>query len=67
VPAGPPPGLDEVQRGVWDLLAGGPLTGDDLAQRLGLDVPRLSGVLLTLEMRRVVRRLPGNRYERCLP
>jgi predicted Rossmann fold nucleotide-binding protein DprA/Smf involved in DNA uptake len=35
-----------------------------MAQRLGLAVPRLSGALLTLEMKKLVRRLPGNRYER---
>jgi hypothetical protein len=25
----------------------------------------LSGLLMMLEMRRVVRRMPGNRFERC--
>jgi predicted Rossmann fold nucleotide-binding protein DprA/Smf involved in DNA uptake len=35
-----------------------------MAQRLGLPVPQLSGALLALEMKKLVRRLPGNRYER---
>jgi hypothetical protein len=36
-----------------------------MAQGLALAVPGLSGLLLMLEMKRVVRRLPGSRYERC--
>jgi hypothetical protein len=36
-----------------------------MAQQLGLTVPQLSTALMTLEMKRVLRRLPGNRYERC--
>ncbi|MCC6418311.1 MAG: DNA-protecting protein DprA [Gemmataceae bacterium] len=63
--AGPPPGLDETQRRVWDFLAEGPRHLDEMVQRLGVPVPQLSGLLLTLEMRKAVRRLPGNRYERC--
>jgi DNA processing protein len=63
-PAGPPPGLDETQRRVWEFLAGGPRSVDAMAQQLGLGVPQLSGLLLGLEMKKVVRRLPGHRYER---
>jgi DNA processing protein len=61
---GPPPGLDETQMRVWQLLEGGSRAVDEIAQQLGLDVPKLSTVLLLLEMKNVVRRLPGNRYER---
>jgi DNA processing protein len=64
-PTGPPPGLDEVQLRVWEFLGGGARSVDEMAQRLGLGVPALSGLLLALEMRKAVRRLPGNRYERC--
>jgi hypothetical protein len=35
-----------------------------MARRPGLPVPRLSGALLVLVMKKLVRRLPGNRYER---
>jgi DNA processing protein len=49
---------------VWEFLGGGTRSVDAMAQQLGLGVPQLSGLLLTLEMRKVVRRLPGNRYER---
>jgi DNA processing protein len=64
-PAGPPPGLDEAQRRVWDFLAGGPRSVDEMAQHLGLAVPVLSGLLMALEMKKVLRRLPGSRYERA--
>jgi DNA processing protein len=65
VPATPPPGLDDVQRRIWEFLAGQPRHLDEMAQQLRLSVPPLSTALMTLEMKRVVRRLPGNRYERC--
>jgi DNA processing protein len=64
-PAGPPAGLTEMERKVWEFLAGGVRSVDELTQHLGLGVPVLSGVLLALEMKKGVRRLPGNRYERC--
>lgn len=63
-PAGPPPGLDETQRRVWDFLAAGPRAGDEIAQHLGLGVAQLATILLGLELRKVIRRLPGNRFER---
>lgn len=63
-PPAPPPGLDDVQRRVWEFLADQPRHSDELAQQLGLPVPQLANVLLVLEMKKLVRRLPGNRYER---
>jgi DNA processing protein len=59
-----PPGLDETQRRVWECLAGPPQHVDDVARQLGLAVPELARALMLLEMKRAVRRLPGNRYER---
>jgi DNA processing protein len=64
-PSGPPPGLDETQRRVWDFLGSGPQHLDEMVQQLGLAVGTLAGTLLTMEMKKAVRRLPGNRYERC--
>jgi DNA processing protein len=63
--ANPPPTLDETQRRVWDFLADGARTLDEVAQQLALGVPQLSVVLMMLEMKKAARRLPGNRYERC--
>jgi DNA processing protein len=64
-PQAAPPGLDGVQRRIWDLLDGSAQHIDDLARQLSVAVPELSGALMMLEMKRAVRRLPGNRYERC--
>jgi DNA processing protein len=61
----PPPWLDEVQRRVWEYLGDRPRHQDEMVQELQIGVAQLSGVLLLLEMKKVVRRLPGNRYERC--
>jgi DNA processing protein len=60
----PPPSLTDEQRRVWDFLAGGVRTVDELAQNLGLTSQQLGAALMMMEMKRVVRRLPGNRYER---
>lgn len=63
-PSGPPPGLDDNQRRIWEILTEA-CHLDQLVQRLGLAVPQVSGALMMMEMKKVVRRLPGNRYERC--
>jgi DNA processing protein len=63
-PSGPPPGLDDSQRRIWEMLTEA-CHLDQLVQRLGLTVPQVSGALMMMEMKKVVRRLPGNRYERC--
>jgi DNA processing protein len=61
--SGPPPGLDEEQRRIWEMLTA-VCHLDQLVHRLGLTVPQVSGALMMMEMKKVVRRLPGNRYER---
>lgn len=64
VAAEPPPGLDSVQRAVWDFLAAGPRHADEIGRHTGLSPGEAAGVLLHLEMARNLRRLPGNQYER---
>lgn len=59
-----PPQLDDTQRNVWQQLAGGSRHIDDLVRATGIDVAKLNGILMMLEMKKVVRRLPGNVYER---
>jgi hypothetical protein len=46
-----------------ELLADGPAPLDALACKRGLSVGEAAALLLTLETRREVRRLPGDRYE----
>ena len=64
-PAGPPPGLDAVQMRVWDFLADGARSVDEVARHVAMAIQASSGVLMMMEMNRAVRRLPGNRYERA--
>ena len=64
VASGPPPGLDESQRRIWDFLAEPPRHLDEMVQTLGIGVSQLASMLTMLELKRIVRRLPGNRYER---
>jgi DNA processing protein len=64
-PPGPPPGLDEAQCRIWEFLAGTPRSPDEMVQELGVGAAQLPGMLLLMEMKKVIRRLPGNRYERC--
>ena len=63
-PAGPPQGLDAVQMRVWDFLADGARSVDEVARHVAMAIQASSGVLMMMEMNRAVRRLPGNRYER---
>jgi DNA processing protein len=59
-----PENLDEVQARIWDSLDGGCRHVDQLVQSLALPVSQVTSSLLLLEMRKLVRRLPGNQYER---
>jgi DNA processing protein len=64
-PLQPPPGLDESQLRLWELLKEQPKHADELARLLNRPIHEVTGALMMLEMKKVVKRLPGNRYERC--
>jgi DNA processing protein len=53
---------DEEQR-VCTALEKAARSMDELVRETSLPVPRLSTVLMGLQMRKLVRQLPGNRYE----
>jgi len=55
--------LDETQQKIWEALAERRLV-DDLTYQLNVPISELTRHLMTLELRKVVRRLPGNWYER---
>jgi DNA processing protein len=63
-PIAPPPELDGAGKQVWEFLAEGPRHVDTMAQAFALPVTELTRTLMGLEMKRVIRRLPGNQYER---
>lgn len=59
MPSGPPPGLDDTQRRIWDHLSE-PRHIDDLSRELKLSAGELVRTLTLLEMKKVVRKMPGN-------
>jgi len=66
VPTVPPPPvipLDENQRKVFDLLTEAKHF-DEILNSTNLSFPELTRLLMQMEMKKIVRRIPGNRYER---
>lgn len=59
-----PVGLDEMPLRLWEYLAER-RSVDELADHIGLPIGAVVGHLMTLELRRLIRRLPGNWYERA--
>jgi DNA processing protein len=60
-----PEGLTADEQTVFALLSPAePLHIDEVATRAGLSVPQLAGILLSLEMRELIRQLPGKRFAR---
>ena len=63
VATSPPPSLTGEALAVWEMLSES-RTVDDIADKLGKPVGALTGLLMQLELKGVVKRLPGNIYER---
>jgi DNA processing protein len=61
--AGPPPNLDDMQRRIWDALDER-RTVDELSRQMRMGLGELSRHLMGLELKKLIRRLPGNWYER---
>jgi DNA processing protein len=59
-----PPNLSTEERRVWEQMSRDPLHLDDLTERSGLTPAGVAGILLGLELKAVVRQLPGQRYYR---
>jgi DNA processing protein len=59
-----PISLPENQQKVFNSLSQEAIHADDLVQRTGMSVSEIGNALLLLEMQGLVRRLPGNRFER---
>ena len=59
----PLPILDPAQQRVWDFLAE-PHHADEITRSLGFPAGELSKLLLTMEMKKIIRRAPGNMFER---
>jgi DNA processing protein len=59
----PPENLEPLQQQIWDALDS-PRHFDELSRATARSVSELTGGLIGLELKKLVRRLPGNRYER---
>jgi DNA processing protein len=59
-----PSGMDETQRKIWECLSGQTRQIDELVRHVGQPVHEVTGALMMLEMKKVIKRLPGNAYER---
>lgn len=62
-PTTPPSHLDATESKVWAALAE-PRHADVLSREVGLSPGELATVLMKLELKKAIRRLPGNQYER---
>ncbi len=58
-----PVGLEPIQQSVWDFLDE-PRHIDEITRAVGAPIAELSRLLTTMELKKLVRRLPGNQYER---
>lgn len=58
-----PVGMKDTDAAVWDAIET-PRTVDELCRHLGKAMGEVASILMTMEIRRLVRRLPGNIYER---
>lgn len=63
-PSTPPPNLTPEQQQLWDALTQPGMHQDELIQATGLDSAAAGSALMMLELTGVLRRLPGNRFER---
>jgi DNA processing protein len=60
-----PTDLNSTQQQIWDFLEEQPRHIDEMARQLQVNIPDLSQALMYLEMKKIIRRLPGNLYERA--
>lgn len=58
-------GLSAAEHRIWEALEAYPHDIDNLVQRTGVSVVELHGLLLQLELKGLVRQLPGQLYERA--
>jgi DNA processing protein len=57
-------GLGEEEGRVYGLLTQEALQIDELAEKTNMDIPRISGILLQLRFKKLVKELPGRQYIR---
>jgi DNA processing protein len=55
---------DAIEAKVCNLVSGEALHLDELAEKTNLDIPQISDILLRLQMKRLVKELPGRQFIR---
>ncbi len=58
------PDIDENEKQIFDEISATPISFDQLCDRVDLPVGELSALLMSLELKGAVFRLPGDRYVR---
>ncbi len=59
-----PANLSETEQSLWDALAGGEMQLDSIIARTGLPAATASSQLMRMELKRLVKQLPGRNYVR---
>jgi DNA processing protein len=59
-----PTDLEPIPQAVWDALADGARHADELARIAQCGIGPLTQALMRMELKKLIRRLPGNQYER---
>ena len=52
---------------VLELIQGQSVQMEEICQKTNLDIPKISAILLSLQMKRLVRQLPGKQFIRSRP
>lgn len=60
-----PDNLDEVETQIWQALSGNECNLDELIRASGQSAGIVAGKLLGMEMKRIIKRLPGSRFTIC--
>jgi len=55
---------DEEENRVYGLISGQTVQLDEIIEKTNMDIPRISGILLRLQMKKLVQQLPGNQFVR---
>nr|MBC8473990.1 DNA-processing protein DprA [Candidatus Omnitrophota bacterium] len=57
--------LDKIESLVYNLLSSEPQHIDEVSDAMGLGISEISRVLLNLEMKRLIKQIPGKNFVRC--
>ncbi len=55
---------DKEEDRIYDLISGESIQLDELVERANMDIPRISDILLRLQMKKLVQQLPGKQFVR---